>query len=84
MGAYVAWTIAAVLVLAGFVLLLFVPGVGILAALALAFGIVMAAVLAISFGGSRHMVTTGVEERRAEHQERQADRKRGQRRRRAR
>lgn len=77
MGTYVAWTIAALMVLTGFVLLLFVPGIGILALLALAFGIVMAAVLAISYGGARRGgMTSDVEERRAEHRGRQRDQRR--------
>lgn len=73
MGTYFAWMIAALLVLVGFVLLLFVPGVGVLALLALAFGIVMAAILAISYGGARRAtdITPDVKERRDEHRERQ-------------
>lgn len=70
MGAYVAWTIAALLVLTGFILLLFVPGVGILALLALAIGLVVSAVLAISYGGSRRRMSSDIEERRSEHRER--------------
>jgi hypothetical protein len=74
MLSYAAWALAALLVLVGFVLLLFVPGVGILAVLALAVGIVFAAVLGISYGGSRDTMSD-VEERRAEHLERQADKR---------
>lgn len=77
MGAYLAWTIAALLVLAGFVLLIIVPGVGVLALLALAVGIVLAAVMAISYGGSRRAMQSDVEERREEHVERQHDQRRG-------
>ena len=74
MLSYAAWALAALLVLVGFVLLLFVPGVGILALVALAVGIVFAAVLGISYGGSRD-TTSDVEERRQEHLERQADKR---------
>lgn len=71
MGAYIGWTLAALLVLAGFVLLVIVPGVGVLAVLALAVGIVLAALLGISYGAARHgEVTSDVEERREEHRER--------------
>ena len=80
MTSYVGWTLAAIMVLAGFVLMLFVPGVGVLATIALAVGIVMAAVLAISRGASRGHMTSDVEERRAEHEERRKARHAGRRR----
>jgi hypothetical protein len=77
MGAYVGWTVAAILVLAGFVLLLLVPGVGVLAVLALAIGIVLAALLGISYGAAHQgELTSDVEERRAEHVDRQRPRRR--------
>jgi len=76
MGAYVGWTLAATLVLAGFVLLLFVPGVGVLAVVALAIGIVLATLLGISYGASRAELTSDVEERRAEHVARRRSRRR--------
>lgn len=77
MGAYVMWTVVGVLALTGFVLLLFVPGVGLIAGLALAAAIVFGIVLGIGRGGAG---ATGqrsdIEERRAEHVERQRGRRR--------
>jgi hypothetical protein len=75
MLSYAAWVLAALLVLVGFLMLIVVPGVGVLALVALAIGIVVAAVLAINYGG-RGEPTSDVEERRAEHLERQDERRR--------
>lgn len=73
MLSYAGWMLAALLVLVGFVMLLVVPGVGVLAVVALAVGIVLAAVLAISYGGARAGgMTSDTEERREEHDERRA------------
>ena len=73
MLSYAGWMLAALLVLVGFVLLLVVPGVGVLALVALAVGIVLSAVLAISYGGAKAgEMTSDVEERRQEHKERRA------------
>ena len=65
---YLTWTIVAVLVLAAFAVFLFVPGLAVLAALALGAALVVGIVLLIARGGAAAGDTTpDVIERRNEH-----------------
>jgi hypothetical protein len=63
MGVYVTGTIAVLLAVVGFVLLLFIPGFALVAAIALGIGIVLAIVVGIGAANGR---TSDTEERRAE------------------
>lgn len=69
MGAYGTLLLAGLLALVGFAMLLVVPGVGILAGLLLAAGIVWAAVIGISAAG-RGRAQSDTEDRRDEHEAR--------------
>lgn len=74
---YLTWTIVAMLALAAIVVFLFVPGVAVLAGIALAVALVLGIVLFVARGAAGSGETTpDVIERRNEHRKQQAARRR--------